>query len=136
MPGRRCGDYPPANPQLTCRTTAKASPDTILAAPFGVPAWSPDAPHGPGPAREHRTETATSPAHLSLEERLEFTKAAMTVRLDEAAVAYEVNTAYLDTQPVDLADVVTILADITVQSLPDLYPTPVAYPSSTAPATA
>jgi hypothetical protein len=80
------------------------------------------------------TTTATSqlatvlplPAELSLEERLTLIDAAMTVRLDEATVAYEVNTAHIATEPVDLADVVTGPVDTGPAPLPDLYPTPVA----------
>ncbi|MCX5055083.1 hypothetical protein [Streptomyces sp. NBC_00474] len=81
------------------------------------------------PAKHHPTETpktAAPPAEMSLEERLELINAAMTVRLDEAAVAYEVNTAHIPTEPVDLADVVTVPVDTILQPLPDLYPTPVA----------
>jgi hypothetical protein len=63
---------------------------------------------------------------LSLEDRLALIDAAMTVRLDEAAVAYEVNTAHIPTEPVDLADVITGPLDTGPAPLPDLYPTPVA----------
>ncbi|MFJ5730966.1 DUF6197 family protein [Streptomyces paradoxus] len=49
----------------------------------------------------------------------------MTARLDEAAVAYEVNTAHIPTEPVDLADVVTVPLTLTLQP-PESYPTPVA----------
>jgi hypothetical protein len=55
-----------------------------------------------------------------------FINAAMTVRLDEAKVAYEVNTAHIDTEPVDLADVVTVPLTPTLQPPPQSYPTPVA----------
>ncbi|GAA2225084.1 hypothetical protein GCM10010104_16010 [Streptomyces indiaensis] len=51
--------------------------------------------------------------------------AAMTARLDEAAVAYEVNTAHIPTEPVDLGDVVTAPLTPTLQP-PESYPTPVA----------
>ncbi|GAA2524428.1 DUF6197 family protein [Streptomyces longisporus] len=81
------------------------------------------------PAAEHSaatTQAAAPPTELSLEERLAFINAAMTVRLDEAKVAYEVNTAHIDTEPVDLADVVTIPIDTGLAPLPALYPTPVA----------
>lgn len=77
-------------------------------------------------------ETATTtaapapPAELTLEERLTLVNAAMTSRLDEAAVAYEVNTAHISIEPVDLADVVTGPIDIEPAPLPELYPTPVA----------
>ncbi|WP_299541765.1 hypothetical protein [uncultured Streptomyces sp.] len=73
-----------------------------------------------------RATTAPVPvAVLSLEERLAFATAAMTVRLEEAAVAYEVNTAHIPIEPVGLGDVVTVPLTPTLQpSTP--YPTPVA----------
>ncbi|MGW3060734.1 DUF6197 family protein [Streptomyces goshikiensis] len=49
----------------------------------------------------------------------------MTVRLEQAAVAYEVNTAHIPTEPVDLAHVVTVPLPPTLQP-PEPYPTPVA----------
>ncbi|MES5824872.1 hypothetical protein [Streptomyces sp. RG80] len=77
-----------------------------------------------------QTAPATAPpapaAALSLEERLAFVNAAMTMKLDEAKVAYEVNTAHIDTEPVDLADVVTVPLTPTLQPPPQSYPTPVA----------
>ncbi|MFD3621517.1 hypothetical protein ACFWWT_41220 [Streptomyces sp. NPDC058676] len=83
------------------------------------------------PAMDHPTPTtqaapAAPPAELSLEERLAFINAVMTVKLDEAKVAYEVNTAHIPTDPVGLADVVTGPLDTQPAPLPDLYPTPVA----------
>lgn len=81
------------------------------------------------PATDQSAPTATPPAPptaLSLEERMAFTNAAMTVRLDEAKVAYEVNTAHIDTEPVDLADVVTVPLTPTLQPPPESYPTPIA----------
>ncbi len=63
------------------------------------------------PARHHPTETAAPQAPLSLEERLALVNTAMTLRLDQAAVAYEVNTAHIDTEPVDLANVITMPVD-------------------------
>ncbi|MFE4414137.1 hypothetical protein [Streptomyces sp. NPDC056821] len=80
-------------------------------------------------AGSRSTPTPVAPApptELSLEERLTLIDAAMTVRLDEAKVAYEVNTAHIPTEPVDLADVVTGPVDTGPAPLPDLYPTPVA----------
>ncbi|MGR8012248.1 DUF6197 family protein [Streptomyces hypolithicus] len=71
------------------------------------------------------TPATAPPAALSLEERLAFINAAMTVRLEEAGVAYEVNTAHIDIEPVDLADVVTLPLTPTLQP-PTPYPTPVA----------
>ncbi|MGW3984118.1 DUF6197 family protein [Streptomyces mirabilis] len=71
------------------------------------------------------TAPPAPPAALSLEERLVFISAAMSVRLDEAKVAYEVNTAHIETEPVDLADVVTVPLTPTLQP-PQSYPTPVA----------
>ncbi|MFE4019309.1 hypothetical protein ACFXPZ_18135 [Streptomyces sp. NPDC059101] len=74
----------------------------------------------------HRPTAA--PVELSFDERLTLTDMAMTVRLDEATVAYEVNTAHIPTTPVDLADIVTRPLDTTPTPLPDLdpHPTPVA----------
>lgn len=45
---------------------------------------------------------------LSLDARLAAVDAAMTVRLEIAAVAHEVRTAHITTDPVDLADVITV----------------------------
>ncbi|MCY1649326.1 hypothetical protein AB0D68_25335 [Streptomyces sp. NPDC048212] len=71
------------------------------------------------------TLPTTAPAVLSLEVRLAAVEAAMTVALDEAAVAYEVRTAHIPTTPVDLADVVTLPLTPTLQpSSP--YASPVA----------
>ncbi|MGW2708124.1 DUF6197 family protein [Streptomyces sp. NPDC001356] len=72
------------------------------------------------------TTPAAPPAELTLEERLTLVNAAMTARLDEAAVAYEVNTAHIDLEPVDLDDVVTGPVDTGPAPLPEPYPTPVA----------
>jgi hypothetical protein len=86
----------------------------------------------PAPAIAHpapTTQTATAPAPpaaLSLEERMAFINAVMNVRLDEAKVAFEVNIAHIDTEPVDLDDVVTGPLDTGPAPLPDLYPTPAA----------
>ncbi|MGW1776242.1 DUF6197 family protein [Streptomyces sp. NPDC002104] len=74
----------------------------------------------PIPAR-----TSAPPAELSLEARMAATDAAMTIRLEEAAVAYEVNTAHIPTEPVDLGDIVTLPLTPTLQP-PTPYPTPVA----------
>ncbi|MCX4417827.1 hypothetical protein OOK43_31825 [[Kitasatospora] papulosa] len=69
--------------------------------------------------------TTAAPAVLSLEARLAAVEAAITVALDEAAVAYEVRTAHIPTTPVDLADVVTLPLTPTLQpSAP--YASPVA----------
>ncbi|MFF9011190.1 hypothetical protein ACF087_36135 [Streptomyces goshikiensis] len=75
----------------------------------------------PIPAR-----TSAPPAELSLEARMAATDAVMTIRLEEAAVAYEVNTAHIGTVPVDLGDVVTLPLTPTLQPPPTPYPTPVA----------
>ncbi|MFI5726924.1 DUF6197 family protein [Streptomyces cyaneofuscatus] len=64
-------------------------------------------------------------AALTLEERLVLVNTHMTARLDEAAVAYEVNTAHIVTEPVDLGDVVTVPLTPTLQPPPP-HPTPVA----------
>ncbi|MFF5808854.1 hypothetical protein [Streptomyces sp. NPDC012746] len=82
----------------------------------------------PSPAITHpapTTQATAPPADLSLEERMALINAAMTVRLEEAAVAYEVNTAHIATKPVDLADVLTVPLTPTLQP-PTPYPTPVA----------
>ncbi|WP_432164151.1 DUF6197 family protein [Streptomyces tendae] len=76
---------------------------------------------------------AASPAAgdgLTLEARLAAVEAAMSVRLDEAAVAHEVRVAHIDTEPVDLADVITVPLTPTLQPSPQPGPshpgTPVA----------
>ncbi|NEA66952.1 hypothetical protein [Streptomyces sp. SID12488] len=86
----------------------------------------------PSPAIAHpstTTQTATAPAPptaLSLEERLAFINTVTTVRLDEAKVAYEVNTAHIETAPVDLDDVLAVPLIPTLQPPPAAYPTPAA----------
>ncbi|MFE1442946.1 hypothetical protein [Streptomyces sp. NPDC058739] len=72
--------------------------------------------------------TAGTPASadLTLETRLALIDAAMTLRLEEAKIAYEVNTAHIDTEPTILDDVITGPVDTGPAPLPDLYPTPVA----------
>ncbi|MER5988862.1 hypothetical protein [Streptomyces sp. NPDC001787] len=72
------------------------------------------------------TTAPPPPAELSLEERMAFTNAAMTLRLEEAAVAHEVNTAHITTNPVDPADIITVPLTPTLQPPPTPYPTPVA----------
>ncbi|MGW6744843.1 DUF6197 family protein [Streptomyces sp. NPDC055025] len=72
------------------------------------------------------TAPPVPPAALSLEERIVFVTAAMTVRLEEAAVAYEVNTAHIPIDPVDPGDILTIPPTPTLQPPPTPYPTPVA----------
>ncbi|MFD9459008.1 hypothetical protein ACFWBC_38845 [Streptomyces sp. NPDC059985] len=74
----------------------------------------------PIPAR-----TSAPTAELSLEARMAATDAAMTVRLEEAAVAYEVNTAHIPIKPVDLGDVIAVPPPPALQP-PTPYPTPVA----------
>ncbi|MGI5048324.1 hypothetical protein ACM9HD_33460 [Streptomyces sp. JAC25] len=61
------------------------------------------------------TAVPVAPAVLSLEARLAAVEAAMTVVLDEAAVAYEVRTVHIPTTPVDLTDVVTLPLTPTLQ---------------------
>ncbi|MGW6821420.1 hypothetical protein [Streptomyces sp. NPDC055005] len=65
----------------------------------------------------------SAPVELSLEARLAATDAAMTVRLEEAGVAYEVNTAHIDIESVDLVDVLAFPLTPTLQP-----PTPYAMP--------
>ncbi|MGP3637137.1 DUF6197 family protein [Streptomyces sp. 24-1644] len=88
-------------------------PQTHHATDQATPSTAPPAPPAP-------------PTALSLEERLTLVNMAMTMRLDEAAVTYEVNTAHIDTEPVDLADVLTLPLTPTLQPPPTPYPTPVA----------
>ncbi|MEU5583025.1 hypothetical protein ABZ791_36130 [Streptomyces huasconensis] len=80
------------------------------------------------PARDRPVSPtpASPPADLGLEERLALVNAAMTARLAEAAVAYEVNTAHIPAEPMGLADVVTVPLTPTLQPPPQPYPTPVA----------
>lgn len=77
------------------------------------------------PADQH---PRTTPADvLSLDARLAAVEAAMTVRLEEAAVAHEVRTAHIDTKPVDLTDVITVPLTPALQPQPQQLPaTPVA----------
>ncbi|MFE3776267.1 hypothetical protein [Streptomyces sp. NPDC059122] len=79
----------------------------------------------PNPTPQYAAAAAPA-AELSLEDRLTLIDAAMTVRLDEAVIEYQVNTAHIDTAPVDLADVITGPVDTAPTPLLDLYPTPVA----------
>lgn len=90
-------------------------------------------PHSPlSPAMDHPTSPpqaharAAPAAELTFEERLSLTNAAMSVRLDEAAVAYEVNASHIETEPVALADVVSVPLTPTLPPPPAPYPTPVA----------
>ncbi|MER6455947.1 hypothetical protein ABT270_25605 [Streptomyces sp900105245] len=78
------------------------------------------------PATDQTTPAAAAPTPLSLEDRLTLIDAAMTVRLDQAAVAYEVNTAHIDTEPLSLADIITVPVDPAPATLPSRFPTPVA----------
>ncbi|MBK3590288.1 hypothetical protein JHN49_44335 [Streptomyces sp. MBT57] len=71
------------------------------------------------------TGNRVSGSELSLEARLAATDAAMTIRLEEAAVAHEVRTAHISTDPIDLGDVLTVPLTPTLQP-PTPYPTPVA----------
>ncbi|MFH8698982.1 DUF6197 family protein [Streptomyces chartreusis] len=80
----------------------------------------------PCPTTPARSAAASTPRQLTLEERLTLIDAAMTVHLDDAKVAFDVNTAHIETGSVDLADVITVPVDAEPAPLPDLYPTPVA----------
>ncbi|WP_406396493.1 hypothetical protein [Streptomyces sp. NBC_00887] len=80
---------------------------------------TPSAPTSAPPA------TTTGSVALSLETRLAAVEAAMTVALDEAAVAYEVRTAHIPVEPVVLADVVTLPLTPTLQPTAP-YASPVA----------
>nr|WP_256340495.1 hypothetical protein [Streptomyces sp. 2231.1] len=56
----------------------------------------------------------------------------MTLRLEAAAIAHEVNVAHLATDPLDVADIITapdapaLQPPVTSTTLTELYPTPVA----------
>lgn len=83
-----------------------------------------DAGRTAAPAR-----TAGPTPDLGIEARLAATAAAMSVRLDEAAVAYEVNTSHIETDLVDWGSVITAPlepAAPSVAPMPAPYPTPVA----------
>ncbi|MEU8764765.1 hypothetical protein [Streptomyces sp. NPDC048659] len=90
----------------------------------------PDAARSPAihpPAPTTRQAANAPPAALTLEERLTLVNMEMTARLNEAALAHAVNTAHIPTEPVDLADVVTLPLIPTLQPPPaSSYPTPVA----------
>lgn len=62
----------------------------------------------------------TAPPALDLDARLALTNATMTLRLDQAAVAFEVNTAHIEAAPVDLADLVPLTP--TIAPAPALTP--------------
>ncbi|MFF4542202.1 hypothetical protein [Streptomyces aureus] len=82
----------------------------------------------PATASAPPTAPATT-AEPGLEARLAARLADMTVRLEEAAVAHEVRTAHLSTDPIDLADVITTPytpGTIPAAALPPTYRTPVA----------
>lgn len=72
------------------------------------------------------TRVRCAPAALDFETRLALVEAAMTVRLDEAAVAYEVRTAHLPAaDPIPhIAD--TLPAQLTPTAAPTPYTTPIA----------
>ncbi|MFD3920221.1 hypothetical protein [Streptomyces sp. NPDC058595] len=73
-----------------------------------------------------QTTQAPTTVELSLEERLTLATTAITMRLDEAAAAYLVNTAHIATDPVDLANVLTVPLTPTLQPQGPAYRTPVA----------
>ncbi|MFI1004926.1 hypothetical protein ACIP10_36100 [Streptomyces galbus] len=78
------------------------------------------------PVQTPPAAAAADTGHLSLDARLAAVEAAMTVRLDEAAVAHEVRTAHIHTDPVDLADVITVPLTPTLQPPQRPPATPVA----------
>ncbi|MFI8932482.1 hypothetical protein ACIG3E_33060 [Streptomyces sp. NPDC053474] len=81
--------------------------------------------HPVGADNGTQSSEATIPARLSLEDRLTLCDAVMSVRLDQAHVAYEVNTAHILTQSSDLADIITVPLTPEAPTGPD-YPTPIA----------
>ncbi|GGV36912.1 hypothetical protein GCM10010293_40490 [Streptomyces griseoflavus] len=71
------------------------------------------------------TITRPTPAALDLETRLALVEAAMTARLDQAAVAFEVNTAHLPgADPVPAAP--TEVVPLAPTAAPSPYSTPIA----------
>lgn len=71
------------------------------------------------------TATAAVPVELDLDARLAVVGAAMTARLDQAAIEFGVNTAHLATEEPDLDTVVTQPITAPTPEL-DPYPTPIA----------
>lgn len=67
----------------------------------------------------------TTRAEPGLDARLAAAEAAMTVRLETAALAVDINTAHVATEPLDLAAVVTGPVPLPEPPEPD-YPTPMA----------
>ncbi|MER5293554.1 hypothetical protein ABT382_15950 [Streptomyces pharetrae] len=82
-------------------------------------------PHTAPAQTDQQTRPAPAAA-LSLEARLAAVEAAMTVRLEEAAVAHEVRTAHIHTNTVDLGDVITVPLTPAPTAPPQLYTSPVA----------
>ncbi|MFG3165977.1 hypothetical protein [Streptomyces sp. NPDC048200] len=95
--------------QLTTRTTPAPVPTDP---PGGAPP-----PSGGGPERGRLQ---------GLEARMEAVKRHMDTRLTVAAVAYEVNTAHLDTVPVDWSRITTAPVPAAPALTPGPYATPVA----------
>lgn len=62
----------------------------------------------------------TAPPVLDLDARLALINAAMTLRLDEAAIRFEVNTAHIDAEPVAVIDLVPLTP--TIAPAPALTP--------------
>ncbi|MER5886961.1 hypothetical protein ABT160_24320 [Streptomyces sp. NPDC001941] len=81
----------------------------------------PYAPPSPAP-----TSATTPTTALTLEERLALVNTAMNARLDEAAVAHEVNIAHIPIDPFDLADIITSPIPSTPAAPPAPYATPAA----------
>ncbi|MEV5902844.1 hypothetical protein [Streptomyces sp. NPDC052127] len=79
------------------------------------------------PPQDAAPAAPAPPVTLGLEARLAAIDAAMTLRLEEAAVAHEVRTAHLAIDPIDLADVITVPLTPTHQPpAPATYRTPAA----------
>ncbi|WP_432021472.1 DUF6197 family protein [Streptomyces sp. 1222.5] len=77
--------------------------------------------------RTAQPQQTTAPAGqpFTLEARLAAREADMALRLEAAAIAHEVNTAHLATDPVDPADIITV-PDAPAPPQPAAYTTPVA----------
>ncbi|MET7743401.1 hypothetical protein [Streptomyces sp. NPDC005385] len=92
--------------------------------PYATPVPVPtDPPSGAPPPPDGGPEQGRS---TGLEARMEAVKRHMDARLTVAAVAYEVNTAHIDTVPVDWSRITTAPATAPPIRIPCPYTTPVA----------
>jgi hypothetical protein len=71
-------------------------------------------------------ETVQAPPQLDLDARLALAAHSMDLRLDRAAVAFEVNTAHIPAEPIDLDDLAPIPPLSAPATAPDRTGTPIA----------